>query len=303
MDELKVLLEAWGEPAPPSEVARHAARAALIERKQRAGTAARRRKKTWLACGVGVSAAAAAAAVAVLAGTSLPAPARPAGHFATAQMGARQILLAAAVKVLHRQPGSYWHYKMTVRMTNEIPPATYESWIARDGRFWNPAEYPAGCPAGPAGVVLNGPGWAGFSLGPSDGSLTYERARHLPTDPAKLAAWFAAYSQDESFIADGLEALEYMVPAPPAVEAAAFRALAALPGVTSLGPVTGGVGLKITYSPAEGNWEKLVIDPATGELRSLTNYKSVTTITSAAWTNQLPRIVPLPPKTCHGTAG
>jgi hypothetical protein len=127
--------------------------------------------------------------------------------------------------------------------------------------------------------------------------LTYQQTEHLPTNPADLAAWFARYtppaSTTDSWIAASLIALEWLVPTPPLVRAAAFRALAALPIVTGLGPVPGGQGLLIKQPRADGGDEKLVIDPAAALVRSDTNGKSTTTIEAANWTNHLPRIVPL----------
>ena len=86
------------------------------------------------------------------------------------------------------------------------------------------------------------------------------------------------------------------LPAPPQVRAAAFRALAALPGVTSLGQVGGGQGVRFTL--LGGHQATLVIDPASGQIRATNFYvdnQSATfwqqipnaTITGR-WTNTLP---------------
>ena len=163
-------------------------------------------------------------------------------------------------------------------------------------RYWSAQ---AACGTTPAGVVAQGPGYGGFYYTAGD-LLTYQQTEHLPTNPAALAAWFARYTPPawttDSSIAASLIALEWLVPTPPLVRAAAFRALAALPIVTGLGPVPGGQGLLINQPDADGGREELVIDPATALIRSDSTSKATTTIEAANWTNQLPRVVPL----CHG---
>jgi hypothetical protein len=103
-----------------------------------------------------------------------------------------------------------------------------------------------------------------------------------------------------TFVPETLISLLWQVPAPPAVRAAAFEALAAWPGVKSLGPVKGGVGLliKLRRVPA-ADWPRLVVDPATALVRSEGDAKAITVI-HTRWTNRLPKIVPLGGKTCPG---
>lgn len=64
---------------------------------------------------------------------------------------------------------------------------------------------------------------------------------------------------------DGLISLVSQLPAPPKVRAAAFRAIAAYPNVESLGEVEGGQGLLISLP--DGEPARLVVDPATGQIR------------------------------------
>jgi hypothetical protein len=82
------------------------------------------------------------------------------------------------------------------------------------------------------------------------------------------------------------------LPAPPEVRAAAFRAIAAYPGVESLGAVPGGQGLRL---PEDG---RLVVDPSTGLVSGtsvwvsgdggvVTDPKSTTRI-NAEWTDTPP---------------
>ena len=252
----------------------------------------------WLAGGLGLAAAATAAAV-LLASGDAPAvrgshPRITAPSDAAAQQAGQRILLTAATSAAAQPLGTYWHFKIQTTLGGSS--SANEEWVAQDGRYWS--AQPA-CDSIPAGVVAEGPGYGGFAL--KDGNLlTYQQTEHLPTDPAALAAWFARYTPPgwttDSSIAASLIALEWLVPTPPAVRAAAFRALAALPIVTGLGPVPGGQGLLIKQPNADGGRENLVIDPATGIIRSDSNGKSTITIEAANWTNQLPRVVPL----CQG---
>ncbi|WP_433234214.1 hypothetical protein [Actinomadura nitritigenes] len=89
----------------------------------------------------------------------------------------------------------------------------------------------------------------------------------------------------------GLVGLFSGTPAPPEVRSAAFRALAALPGLKSLGRVSGGQGLLLP-GPSKN---MLVVDPrtskVTGTIEEVVNgrrlYGSNATLV-AEWTNELP---------------
>jgi len=240
MDDLRTLATVLAKPEPPRDV---------IDRGRRQLQEAvrgrpRRHRPGWLAGGLGLAAAAVTVGVVIASGVTAPPGHR--GHTRTAahhhqpavtELSGRQILLAAAATVAKQRTGTYWHFK--IRLVPEgpklsSPPGmhvvdTYESWIARDGRWWNAQPR---CAAPPGTAVFEGPGMDGFSLGKKGGLLTYRRTRRLPTDPAALTAWFARYEPSiggDSFVAGALIALQYQVPAPPAVRAAAFRALAAFP--------------------------------------------------------------------------
>jgi hypothetical protein len=92
--------------------------------------------------------------------------------------------------------------------------------------------------------------------------------------------------------------LLYYVPTPPAVRAAAFRAMASFPDVKSLGRVEGGQDLSIAYGP--GEQERVVINPATSMVRSDIAFASVkgrtvskgVRVLVAGWTNHLPQSGP-----------
>jgi len=303
-DDLRTLATLLAAPEPSDATIGRGRRqlvAAIRAPARRRRAAARgrgsRRSAGWLAGGLGVAAAATAAAV-VLSIGSTPAVLRGnppvTGGASAARQEGQRILLAAAISAAAQPSGTYWHF--TVKTTMAGASETDQEWVAHDMKYWSAQ---AACGTIPAGVVAQGPGYGGFAL--KDGNLlTYQQTEHLPTNPAALAAWFARYTPPagtttDSWIAASVIALEWLVPTPPLVRAAAFRVLAALPIVTGLGPVPGGQGLLIKQPQDAGGWEKLVIDPAAALVRSDSNSKGTTIIEAANWTNQLPRVVPL----CH----
>jgi hypothetical protein len=342
MDDLRQLDTLLAKPEPSGEIVERGRRqltqaidatahqrpaGAAYQRPARAAhpaRLARRRRVGWLAAGLGLTAAATAAIIVLTSGGTTPGrvasggtpPAAvrspgpghpgpsPAHPIPVSELSGRQVLLAAAATALKQHPGAYWHYKITLKFKNAPPPPpgvpvvnSYESWIAKDGRYWNAQPR---CAAPPGTAVFEGPG-----LGPVI-NLTYKLAQHLPTSPAALTAWFAKYNPHDrygpGFVPGMLISLQYQIPAPPKVRAAAFLALAGLPGVKSLGPVKGGVGLRINPPGAFAyGGMKLVVDPATALVRSETVGGAVTVIKKAQWTNRLPRVIPLPPKDACGT--
>jgi hypothetical protein len=306
-DDLRTLATLLAAPEPSDATigrGRRQLEAAIRTPARRRRAAARgrggRRSAGWLAGGLGVAAAATAAAVALSLGS---APAVPRSHppvtgdAAAARQEGQRILLAAAISAAAQQSGTYWHFK--VKATLPYDPAlgdTYETWMGRNGKYW---AYQPACGAMPAGVVASGSGFAGFAYDKAGDPLTYKLTEHLPTSPAALDAWFARYTSPgtatDEWLAESLIALEWLIPTPPRVRATAFRALAALPNITSLGPVPGGQALLIKDPGDPADPKKLVIDPATALVRSETYYRGVTNtifIEAANWTNNLPRIVP-----------
>jgi hypothetical protein len=327
VDDLEVLAMLLAKPEPSGDVigrGRDQLTDAIRAPARLGGPALGRRRTRGLVAGaIGLTAAVAAVVILVASGlvtsgrgvptatatvpagthSGSPAAIRPR---AVGPSPGQKVLLAAAATALRQRPGTYWHFKIRINAKGPKPPPgtnvvnTYESWIARDGKYWNAQPR---CAAPPGTAVFEGPGYAGFSLGKVD--VTYQVTRRLPTNPAALTAWVTKFNPSgvygPTFVATTLISLLWQVPAPPAVRAAAFRALAALPGVTSLGPVRGGVGLLITFphTPA-GDWIRLVVDPATSLVRRSGDAKG-TTIIHAQWTNRLPRIIGLPPKNaCEG---
>jgi hypothetical protein len=296
----------------------------------RGGPRSRRRHRAgWLAGVISLAAAAAAVAVAVAVTAPAHAPARRLASAPARPAGAQQILLAAAVTASRQHPGRYWHFEERDSAATQIPPPqgatwiTYQDWIARTSQTvwtWQPP-----CGTSPAGVIRNGPG-----ISPPGGignvTFTWPALSHLPARPAALYAWLAYH---DHFVAAGqprpapvtspqpagyryvpmstaavreqvaatLISLEWELPAPPALRAAAFRALATFPGLTRLGPAEGGQELLIPFpGQPRYTWIRVIIDPASAQLRSVITSKGTSQITIAQWANQLPRIVPLGPK-------
>lgn len=308
-DDLRTLATLLAAPEPSDATigrGRRQLEAAIRTPARRRRVAARspgnRRPAAWLAGGLGLAAAATAAAVVLASGG---APAVPRSHppvtarsGSAAQQAGQRILLTAATSAAAQPLGTYWHFKIRTTMAGSS--SVDEEWVAQDGRYWS--AQPA-CDGIPAGVVAEGTGYGGFAYRSGD-FLTYQLTQDLPTSPAALTAWFARYTPPgtapEVWLIESFTALEWLVPTPPQVRAAAFRALAALPGVTSLGAVPGGQELLIKPPQDPSQWQELVIDPAAGLVLSDNNGKAVITIEADSWTNHLPRIVPLANPGCPG---
>ncbi len=332
MNDLVDVHEALGEPEPPSQEAYAAARAALMQRAAAARVPApesgrrasrgsrarglRHRRMGWLAGGLGLAAATAAATVVIVA-AGTPGGSAPSGPGNAQAGGISQLSGHAATAAATAPPstGTYWY-------VDELAPGsaaemTTESWYTHDGTVYTMIPQDKG-------VFLASP-HAGFSIGAS--SLTYQQIQQLPTNPAALTAWItrsfsrpsalpttpgaphAVYSPPpradiSSAVAISLSELLDQIPAPRAVRAAAFRALAAMPDVTKLDEVGGDVVLRISGPalpaskfpggkvPARTGEIKLIIDASTLTLHAWSDYTGTTTILTARWTNTLPRIIP-----------
>lgn len=144
-----------------------------------------------------------------------------------------------------------------------------------------------------------------------DTSLTFEQIQRLPADPSALKAKLARMlkarklpvpldhiigpGRDPQLI-ESLTSLLARMPTPPKVRAAAFRAIASLPGVTRVGSAPGGQTLLIRGDAGD---MRLVVDPATSLVRGWTasppaKRKSAwlanqsVSIPTAEWTSELP---------------
>jgi hypothetical protein len=134
------------------------------------------------------------------------------------------------------------------------------------------------------------------------GVVTFGQLQRLPTNPAALKAWIAAFTRnlehaynlpdpEHAAVFLSLTNLVAALPAPPAVRAAAFRAVATLPNVTGLGPVQGGQGLRLSLGGTE--YATLVVNTATSQARDILTVSGVAhgggqVSVTAHWVNRLP---------------
>jgi hypothetical protein len=258
----------------------------------------RRRRVGPLAIGAGVLAAAVAAGVVVATLPDTPAPAPVPQAAAPVVVTGQEVLLAAAT-VAAQAPagtGTYWHVKIDESQD-------YEYWTKADGHVWF-----RGAKSGGRVVPLTLP--TPFRLGGAE--VTMDQIQKLPAEPAALRDWIAnavahsdirtsagplTASQRQQAVLEGLVSLVSTLPAPPAVRAASFRAIAAYPGVRAVGAVPGGQGLQV---PGPGGSALLVVDPATGRVNQTSMYvtadgavaqaaEGTTMAISAEWTDNLPK--------------
>ncbi|NBH10692.1 hypothetical protein, partial [Amycolatopsis sp. SID8362] len=214
-------------------------------------------------------------------------PATPAPPQAVAPVDTRPaVLLAAATAAEHAQVGTgrYWH------STTKVGKETWEYWTTTDGQEWYRGEHTHGKAermprARP--IRING-----------DDDVTLSTILTLPPDPAALRTWLTdgltrhgvPANQRDTMVLQSLIDLVSVVPSPPAVRAAAFRAIAAYPGVHELDS-------RSVRLPGGG---KLVVDPATGQVdgssvflgpdgKPTANANGDTYAVSAEWTDDLPK--------------
>ena len=232
------------------------------------------------------------------------APATLSGRQTPATLSGRQILLAAAT-VAEKAPartGTYWHVKV-VSTTRNGDSGWNERWVAWDGRMWARES---------DGKITQMQLPNVLALGVAH--VTIGQLQALPTQPAALKARVADLVSNgdaqagagkltvavrEHAVFEGLVSLVSQLPASPKVRAAALRAIAAYPNVTSLGAVDGGQGLRLSFWPGQDPPASLVIDPATGQLRrtnvlvglegGLLVGVGYTWAVTTAWTDVLPR--------------
>ncbi|MEU9828945.1 CU044_5270 family protein [Micromonospora chersina] len=125
----------------------------------------------------------------------------------------------------------------------------------------------------------------------------------LPITPAKLKdkllGWYAdagATEGRDQFLFHSGAALVLDLPVPPQVRAAAYRMLAAMPGVTSLGRVTdqlgrSGVAVTVTRQGDFGRAQtRLIVDPTTGQALAQESWvadspASWTAVIAARWSD------------------
>jgi hypothetical protein len=315
MDELDMLKDVLATPGPSSDTVRKGR--GELEQLIRHQSPARTRRVGWRMAGIGLAASAVAvavtAAVMVTSGTpptrsAAPARSTATGHRpATAKQSVQQMLLTAAASAQRTPAGSgiYWYVRVRAATGNGNKLYLAESWTKRDGQTWI-RDQKGGAPIElPRSPDVLGP----FFLGGRE--LKFRQLQHLPADPAALTKWIVtnatrhggktggpvpSKAQEREDIFDSLISLLSELPAPPQIRAAAFRALAALPGVTSLGQVGGGQGVRFTL--LGGHQATLIIDLASGQIRA-TNFfvdnqggefwQQIPNATiTGRWTNTLP---------------
>lgn len=298
MDDLQMLTTLLAKPGPSEDVVDRSRR----RLRDRTRGPVRRRRVGLPVAGLGL-AAVTAAAVAVTASVTTTSTATPDDPPAAARPSARQVLLVAATTAENRPAGTgaYWHVT-TVSTGGNGERQRQESWTRRDGRTWVRLEKTQG-------QVVRVSQRSPFRM--AGVGLSVERLQRLPTDPAALKAWITdtvehgdartsagrppAGERDERILVS-LTSLVSQLPVPPKVRAAAFRAIAGLPDVRSLGAVEGGQGLLISLG---GRQARLVVDPATSQVRNtnffvtadgaetwLPSHRSATVTTE--WTDRLP---------------
>ncbi|MFI6484630.1 CU044_5270 family protein [Nonomuraea sp. NPDC050663] len=234
MDDLREIRPLLAKPDPSPDVVarrRQQLRSSMYRR-------APQRRARWLL--VPAAAAAMAITAALVIGPRLVDDSPPSTG------SARDILLVAASTAEHTPEGSgtYWH----ITVTHEgFPKAEY--WYRRDGQFWLKGDGLKG-----EGKLFKFPGESQpFTVGPL--RTSFDELRRLPTDENALYSHLRSAviqsdirtsvgspsTADQDGVAiQALISLISEAPVSPQVRAAAYRALAAQPGIEDLGETDGG---------------------------------------------------------------
>ncbi|MBO2452001.1 CU044_5270 family protein [Actinomadura barringtoniae] len=269
-DEFTGIATLLAKPGPSQETVdegRHRLHNAMLDPAK-----PRTRRTGWLAGGLGLTATAAAAAAAIAITSSGTSPAHnPNSPPQAAPMTARQVLLSAATAA-EKVPdkGAYWYVKELDIDGPGAAPVTTEHWTARDGKVWVRGLKTEGKVEK---LTLD----RRWSLGGPD--VTFAQLQHLPVDPDRLKAWIADNikhsdvrtgagrpdaAMRRSMTFEGLYSLICTLPTTSKTRAAAFRAIAAYPGVKNSGRTPGGQRLEMRSPQGDDIW--LVVDPATSKV-------------------------------------
>jgi hypothetical protein len=161
----------------------------------------------------------------------------------------------------------------------------------------------------PPSLYIDGP--HSIYLGESHHKVSVHDVTTLPTDPARLKTRLQSLLDPNRLkdtgrtptegMYDAVRDLLILAPAPPKVRAAAFRLLATLPGIKSLGKVRDplgreGIGLIVTapsYRPGGSYQDRFILDPATSKILALGNQtgpgnQNTYTAVITGWTNTSP---------------
>jgi hypothetical protein len=206
------------------------------------------------------------------------------GPFGGRGKGRRQFSLA----------GYDWMFAQDPR----VIPGDLPAWLRRKIRDpgWSITGFP-----GLRHWVAIGPGQQA-ALRHGAGRVSFRHLQRLPASPAGLQAWLRAFERrftqrtgvptpEPGSLIQSLTELVAGLPTPPQVRAAAFRELATLPNVTSLGPVHGGQALRISLGVS--THATLIVDPSTSRAREIltVSYRpqsSSSVAVSARWVNWRP---------------
>lgn len=263
---LHAISELYGRQPAPDLAARAAAWSAIERRAARpvARPVPHRRRRWPLVGGAVAGVALAAAAIGVV----LPHDTAPVVR--SADPAARAVLARAAVAVADERPlraGEYRYLRTTDhwRVPGERDTHSGERWMGRDGsgRSVEEGKPDVLFPPTRSGSLSPHQEWAGF---------TAAQLQTMPTDADGMRRVLEDEATGEDMEPGGANPLGAAVaiinsPAPPAVRAAAYRALAALPGIRVRGKVTiSGVRGVELESRGKGVAETLVIAPRRGIL-------------------------------------
>ncbi|MCA2225417.1 CU044_5270 family protein [Nonomuraea aurantiaca] len=267
MNDLEEVASLLAKPEPSEKVAAHS-RNRLQHRTRGHRTLGQRMRSRgrvgWFVPGVALVAAGAAAAVVIATGAVTNGGA-PAHVIAAAPVSGKDVLLMAAVSAERTPPssGTYWH--VTAKWSkSEMPPM--ESWTSRDGKRWTRNE-----PGDTPGTVVP----ASISLRLKGANVSFDDLEKLPTDPEALKAWIVQRKGNPKDMSASeiqgdptltLLALITELPTPAEVRSAAFRALAATPGVENTGAVEGGQALRIPEIDGLKKGIEMVVDPETARV-------------------------------------
>ncbi|GAA2636066.1 CU044_5270 family protein [Actinomadura fulvescens] len=338
MDEFQMIATMLDEPpTPESEAAVRHRLLNGVREPERPARRAWRRPALWSGFGLAATAAVVTGAVVLSSGTTPRAPDSDPGPAAAQPMSAKTVLLAAAEHAeAAPATGKYWHV-LTVQSSafwNE--PGDYWMlgrqligvWSRPDGRSWTGHRGLGGVPMtakdAPAfrrdgspdpnpisPVLIKETGTKTFLV--CDREMTFKQVQALPTEPGKLKSALkraiprnhrTAGDTADEVLKNCVTDLLSFVPATPKVRAAAYRMLAAMPGVTAMGEVTDergrkGFGLHVRVMRRVA--DTVIIDPRSSLV--LSTSRTVPSVPGkvdkvlylqAGWTDSDPRIPTLP---------
>jgi hypothetical protein len=262
MNDLKTLFEAWGSPEPPSHTAYTRARAALLERAR-----PRRIRMSGLGVRFAVVGALVLVAVTVVSVADDPGGKGPEVPVASAAV-LEQAAVAAESKPFVAPRDDQWIYIEDRFATSEGKTETSRTWRRADGTAF--AWMRAGSGLHVETLTPRGRARPGRPPGRFD---SYRTLAALPTDPETLLRW--AYKKAENITGAGMNEhsevygmFNHMLREnvlPPELEAAIFRALKQVPGVTVLDTVDVLGRPAITLGLGTSDWlhEELLLDRET----------------------------------------